>query len=87
MYIQQPLCSLPILAVAVVLDVGTLWLYDRQLRRVVPAVTEQRSMAVLMGSKQLARVQGNDAQGHVTEAMFLSARGGRPRGCRCPSHP
>ena len=29
---QQPLCNLPILAVAVVLDVGTLWLYDRQLR-------------------------------------------------------
>ena len=29
--LRQPLCSLPILAVAVVLDVGTLWLYDRQL--------------------------------------------------------
>ena len=28
---QQPLCSLPVRAVAVVLDVGTLWLYDRQL--------------------------------------------------------
>ena len=68
--LQQPLCSLPILAVAVVLDVGTLWLYDRQLRRAIPAVTEQRSMAVLVGSKQLARVQGDDAQGHVTEAMF-----------------
>ena len=73
--LQQPLCSLPILAVAVVLDVGTLWLYDRQLRRVVPAVTEQRSMAVLMGSKQLARVQGDDAQGHVTEAMFSLPEG------------
>ena len=68
--LQQPLCSLPILAVAVVLDVGTLWLYDRQLRRAILAVTEQRSMAVLVGSKQLARVQGDDAQGHVTEAMF-----------------
>ena len=67
---QQPLCSLPVLAVAVVLDVGTLWLYDRQLRRAIPAVTERRSMAVLVGSKQLARVQGDDAQGHVTEAMF-----------------
>ena len=51
--LQQPRCSLPILAVAVVLDLGTLWLYDRQLRRVVPAVTERRSMAVLVGSKQL----------------------------------
>ena len=68
--LQQPLCSLPILVPAVVLDVDTLWLYDRQLRRAIPAVTEQRSMAVLVGSKQLARVQGDDAQGHVTEAMF-----------------
>ena len=64
--LQQPLCSFPILAVAVVLDVGTLWLYDRQLRRAIPAVTERRSMAVLVGSKQLARVQGDDVQGHVT---------------------
>ena len=67
---QHPLCGLPILAVAVVLDVGTLWLYDRQLRRAIPAVAEQRSMAVLVGPKQLARVQGDDAQGHVTDAMF-----------------
>ena len=73
--LQQPLCSLPILAVAVVLDVGTLWLYDRQLRRAVPAVMQQRSMAVLVGSKQLARVQGDDAQGHVTEAMFSLPEG------------
>ena len=54
--LQQPLCSLPILAVVVVLDVGTLWLYNRQLRRAIPAVAERRSMAVLVGSKQLARV-------------------------------
>ena len=67
---QLPLRSLPVLAVAVVLDVGRLWLYDRQLRRAVPAVTVRRSMAVLVGSKQLARVQGDDAQGHVTEGMF-----------------
>ena len=73
--LQQPLCSLPILAVAVVLDVGTFWLYDRQLRRAIPAVTERRSMAVLVGSKQLARVQGDDAQGHVTEAMFSLPEG------------
>ena len=73
--LQQPLCSLPILAVAVVLDVGTLWLYDRQLRRAIPAVTERRSMTVLVGSKQLARVQGDDAQGHVTEAMFSLPEG------------
>ena len=73
--LQQPLCSLPILAVAVVLDVGTLWLYDRQLQRAIPAVTERRSMAVLVGSKQLARVQGNNAQGHITEAMFSLPEG------------
>ena len=57
------------------LDVGTLWLYDRQLRRVIPAVTGRRSMAVLVGSKQLARVQGDDAQGHVMEAMFSLPEG------------
>ena len=67
---QQPLCNLPVLAVAVVLDVGTLWVYDRQLRRAIPAVTERRSMAVLVGSKQLARVQGDDTQGHLTEAII-----------------
>ena len=72
--LQQPLCSLPILAVAVVLDSGTLWLYDRQLRRAILAVTERRSMALLAGSKQLARI-GDDAQGHVTEAMFSLPEG------------
>ena len=72
---QQPLCNLPVLAVAIVFDVGTLWLYDRQPRRVIPAVTERRSMAVLVGSKRLARVQGDDAQGHVTEAMFSLPEG------------
>ena len=30
--LQQPLCNLLVLAVATVLDVGALWLYDRQLR-------------------------------------------------------
>ena len=73
--LQQPLCSLPILAVAVVLDAGTLWLYDRQRQRAIQAGTERRSMAVLVGSKQLARVQGDDAQGHVTEAMFSLPEG------------
>ena len=72
---QQPLCGLPILAVAVVLDVGTFWPYDRQLRRATPAVTGRRSMAVLVGSKQLAQIQGDDAQGHVTETMFSLPEG------------
>ena len=54
---------------------GTLSLYDRQLQRAIPAVTEQRSLAVLVCSKQLARVQGDDAQGHVTEAMFSLPEG------------
>ena len=72
---EQPLCCLPVLAVAVVLDVGTLWLYDRQLRRAIPAVTERRSMAVLVGSKQLAQVHGDNAHGHVTEAMFSLPEG------------
>ena len=72
---QQPLCSVAVLAVAVMLDVGTLWLSDRQLRRAIPAVTERRSMAVLVASKQLARVQGDNAHGHVTEAMFSLPEG------------
>ena len=72
---QQPLCGLPVLAVAVVFDVGTLWLYDRQLRRAIPALAERRSMAVLVSSKQLAQVQGDDAQGHVTDAMFSLPEG------------
>ena len=72
---QQPLCSLPVLAVAVVLDVGALWLCDRQLRRITPAVSERRSMAVLVGPKQLARIQGDDAQCYVTEAMFSLPQG------------
>ena len=32
-------------------------------------------MAVLVGAKQLARVQGDDAQGNVTEAMFSLPEG------------
>ena len=30
--LQQPLCSLPVLAMAPVPNVGVLWLYDRQLQ-------------------------------------------------------
>ena len=33
-------------------------------------MTGQRSMAVLVGSKQLARIQEDEAQGRVTEALF-----------------
>ena len=73
--LQQPLFGLPVLAVATVLDVQSLWLYDRQLRRVIPAVTERRTMAVLMGSKQLAPIQGDDAQGHVPEAVIPPPEG------------
>ena len=32
-------------------------------------------MDVLVGSKQLARVQGDDTQSHVTEAMFSLSEG------------
>ena len=72
---QQPLCTLPVLAVAVVLNLGTLCLHYQQSRRVIPAVAERRSMAVLVGSKQLARIQGDDTQSHVTEAMFSLPEG------------
>ena len=57
------------------LDVGAMWLHDRQLQRVIPATTGQRSMAVLVGSKQLARIQGGDAQGHIMEALFSVLEG------------
>ena len=83
---RQPMCNLPILAVATMLDVGAMWLYDRQLRRVIPATTWQLSMAVLVGSKQLARIQGHnfhDAQGHITEVLISLPE---ERGCRRPSH-
>ena len=73
--LPQPLCDLPVLAVATMLDVGTMWLYDRQLRRVIPAATGQRSLAVLVGSKHFARIQGEDAQGHITEALLSLPEG------------
>ena len=74
--LQQPLCNLPVLALATVLDVGPLWLYDQQPRRVIPAVTEQRSMAVLVGSKQLARIQDRGRHaGPRHGGTVLSARG------------
>ena len=57
------------------LVVGAMWLYDRQLRRVITAATGHRSMAVLVGSKQLARIRGDDAQGHITEALFSLSEG------------
>ena len=73
--LHQPLCNLPVLAVATMLDVGAMWPYDRQLRRVIPATTGQRSMAVLVGSKQLARIKGDDAEGHVTEVLLSLPEG------------
>ena len=50
---------------------GEPWLYDLQLRRVVPVAEGQRCMAVVVGSKHLARIHGDDALGHVT-AVLLS---------------
>ena len=64
---QQPLCSLRVLAVASVLDVGEVLLYDRQPRRVVPVAEGQRYMPVLAGSKHLARIQRAYAPSRVTE--------------------
>ena len=54
--LQPPPCNFPVLAVVAMRDVGALWLYDLEVRRVIPAETGQRSMAVLVGSKQLARI-------------------------------
>ena len=71
----QPLCSLPILAVATALDVGALWLYDWLLQRTVPVAEGQRSMAVLVGSKQLARIGGDNTLGRVTEVLLSLSQG------------
>ena len=73
--LQQPLCNLPVLAVATMRDVGALWLYDRQLRGVIPVAEGQRSMAVLVGSKQLARIKGDDAPGRITEVLLSLPEG------------
>ena len=68
--LQQPLCNLPVLAVATMLVVGAMSLYDRRLWRVISATSGQRSIAVLVGSRQLARNQGDNAQGQVTEVLL-----------------
>ena len=73
--LQQPPRSLPVLAVATMLDVGAMWLYDQRVRRVMPVAEGQRSMAVLVGSKQLARMQGDDAPGHITEVLLSLPQG------------
>ena len=72
---HQPLCSFRVLAVATVLDVAALWLYDQQLERIVPVAEGQRSMADLAGSKQLARIQGDDALGRITEVLLSLPEG------------
>ena len=68
--LQQQLCSLPVLVVATVMDVGKLWLYDRKLRMVIPVAEGEKCMAVLVGSKHLARTQGDNAPGRVTEVLL-----------------
>ena len=54
---------------------GAMWLYDRQLQRIIPLAGEKRSMAVLVGSKQLARIQGDDALGCITEVLLSLPEG------------
>ena len=73
--LQQPLCSLPILAMANVLAGGVLWLYDQQPQRISPVAEGQRSMVVLVGSKQLARMQGDDAKGRIAEVLLYLPEG------------
>ena len=73
--LQQPLCPLPGLVVAAVLDVGVLWRYDRQLQSISPVAKGQRSMTVLVGSKRIARMQGDDAPGRITEVLLYVPEG------------
>ena len=72
---QQQLCSLPVQAVATLLGVWALWLYDQQPKKIVPVTEGQRSMAVLVGSKQLAHIHGDDALGHVTVVLLSLPEG------------
>ena len=74
--LQQPLRSLPVLAVATVLDMGAWWLYDRWLRRVILVAEGQRCMAVVVGPKHLALVQADDAPGRVAGSVVVFARWG-----------
>ena len=57
------------------LNLGVLWLYDRQLVRTIPVAEGQRSMAVLVGSKQLVRIQGDDAPERITEVLLSLPEG------------
>ena len=73
--LPQPLCFPLVLAVATVVNVGVLWLYEWQLKRIIPVAEGQRSMALLVGSKQLARIQGDDAQRSITEVLLSMPEG------------
>ena len=73
--LEQPLFSLPVLAVATVLDVGALWLYDRMLQAITPVAEGQRSMVIQVGPKQLARIQRDDALGRITEVLLSLPEG------------
>ena len=72
---QQPLCSLPVLAVAMVLDMGELRLYERRLQRVALLAGGPGCMAVLVGPKRLALLQGDNVACRVA-AVLLSLRNG-----------
>ena len=54
---------------------GVLWLYDWQLHSIIPVAEGQRSMVVLVGSKQLARIQWDGAQGRITEVLLTLPQG------------
>ena len=57
------------------LDVGELWQYGEQLRRVVLVAKGQRCMATLVESKPLARIQGDNAPSRIMEVLLLLPNG------------
>ena len=69
--VQQPLCSLLVLAVATVFGMPEILLYDPWPRRVILVPWRQGCMAVMVGPKQLALVHGDDASRRVA-AVLLS---------------
>ena len=72
---QRPLCSLPVLAVAMALNVGELWLHDRWVRRVAPVAGGPRCLAALVWPKPPALLQGGEVHGHVIAVMVTLPSG------------
>ena len=73
--LQQPLCSLPVLAVATVLDVGALWLYDLRLQRIIPVAEGQTTHGCSGGVQAACADPGGRRTGSITEVLLSLPEG------------